>query len=425
MKRVAVVLFFAGCLANVGNPLYTAGTQEGNPTAPSTDWPTLQGNNMGWGWYPDAVVAPCNASPVTDWDDCVVAEWKVTPFNVKPHTAPKGSAVAFEGTIYVGSDNGTLHAFKPNGTELWRAATEWSGNGIHGTPTVADGRVFIGAYDGAMYAFDAHGGERLWRTQVGDYIGSSPRVWDGHVYIAVEHGGSTTVRDGLGAYGTVQRLDASTGQVVWISHQLAGHPHAPLALSVEDNVFVAANNWGHLDAWDLDDLEHRWHFEVDGRFVDMKGPVMIWDGAAFIASWNREYSRIDLETGQRDWVFRAGNFAMSGSAVDPRTGILYFGSHDGNVYALDATTGDEVWRRQFSKPFTSSPVLTPNVLLFAGKDGFLHALDPATGDRFWSYAAKNPITSTPLVVGDRIIFADRSEADQGGGHGQLYGLAPR
>jgi len=61
------------------------------------------------------------------------------------------------------------------------------------------------------------------------------------------------------------------------------------------------------------------------------------------------------------------------------TGV-YVGSPDGNVYALDAATGAEVWRFSTDGGITSSPVVVEGVVYvgdFNGSSGAVFALEVA------------------------------------------------
>jgi outer membrane protein assembly factor BamB len=49
------------------------------------------------------------------------------------------------------------------------------------------------------------------------------------------------------------------------------------------------------------------------------------------------------------------------------------GSFDGFLYALDAETGEELWRFYLSGGVTSSPVVTDGVI-YVGARGGLHAV---------------------------------------------------
>src|SRR5580765_3346888 len=60
-------------------------------------------------------------------------------------------------------------------------------------------------------------------------------------------------------------------------------------------------------------------------------------------------------------------------------GVVYFGSGDGNLYALDAATGDLRWKFKTGDVVHASPALADGVLFFGSWDSYFYAVDAATG----------------------------------------------
>ncbi|NIS30965.1 MAG: PQQ-binding-like beta-propeller repeat protein, partial [Actinobacteria bacterium] len=89
---------------------------------------------------------------------------------------------------------------------------------------------------------------------------------------------------------------------------------------------------------------------------------------------------------------------MSGPAVEPATGTVYFGSHDGNLYALDLETGDERWRFGTGGPLIGCPTVTAGHVLVGSYDGHLYAVRKADGEFAWRVAGVGRVTGTPLAV---------------------------
>jgi outer membrane protein assembly factor BamB len=101
-------------------------------------------------------------------------------------------------------------------------------------------------------------------------------------------------------------------------------------------------------------------------------------------------------------------------------GKVYFGSWDGFLYALNAQTGEEVWKFEVDgfnnrsdglyKGVSSSPAISDGVIFFgsdqmggASKELFFYALDAETGEKLWAYSSWNAITS-PAVLDRRVYF---------------------
>ena len=54
---------------------------------------------------------------------------------------------------------------------------------------------------------------------------------------------------------------------------------------------------------------------------------------------------------------------------------MVFGSFDGNVYGLDAKTGSEQWRFRARNDVFSSPVIGDGVVYIGSDDGHVYALE--------------------------------------------------
>ena len=66
-------------------------------------------------------------------------------------------------------------------------------------------------------------------------------------------------------------------------------------------------------------------------------------------------------------------------------GVVYFGSGDGNLYALDSATGDLHWKFKTGDVVHASPALADGVLFFGSWDSYFYAVDAATGKEKWRF----------------------------------------
>jgi outer membrane protein assembly factor BamB len=83
------------------------------------------------------------------------------------------------------------------------------------------------------------------------------------------------------------------------------------------------------------------------------------------------------------WQFPTGDRIVSSPAI--HDGVLFFGSDDGHLYAVDAASGRERWRARTGGPVASSPAVEGGRVFFGSYDGRFHAVDEKTGALLWRF----------------------------------------
>ena len=97
------------------------------------------------------------------------------------------------------------------------------------------------------------------------------------------------------------------------------------------------------------------------------------------------------------WRHGTGNQIWSSPAV--AGDVVYIGSNDGNVYALNASTGSTVWTYATGGEVRSSPSVVAGTVYFGSMDNKVYAVSASTGSLIWSYLTGNDTDSSPTVVG--------------------------
>ena len=89
-----------------------------------------------------------------------------------------------------------------------------------------------------------------------------------------------------------------------------------------------------------------------------------------------------------------------------KNGVVYFGSNDTHLYAVDTASGDLRWRFETEDPVRSSPAVAGGVVYFGGSDdGHLYALNATNGELLWKYeAGPNGSVSSPTVANGVVYF---------------------
>ena len=98
------------------------------------------------------------------------------------------------------------------------------------------------------------------------------------------------------------------------------------------------------------------------------------------------------------WSHATGGWvSMEPTVVDD---VVYAGSADQRVYALDAITGNELWSFATDGAVNSTPAVADGVVYVGSNDNRLYALDAVTGAMLWSYDTGAWVQSTPAVNGE-------------------------
>ena len=124
-------------------------------------------------------------------------------------------------------------------------------------------------------------------------------------------------------------------------------------------------------------------------------------------------SNFGTQVGKLKWRVSTAGPVTSSPAVD-KNGIVYVGSADNNIYAINGETGVIAWKYQTGGAINfSSPAIDINGIVYIGSyDGYLYAFDtqtinPENGSTWvpkWKFQAKGAIKSSPAIAPDGTII---------------------
>lgn len=156
------------------------------------------------------------------------------------------------------------------------------------------------------------------------------------------------------------------------------------------------------------DLKLKWAFGIDGGTITRTKVAVIGDHIIFGSQFGEVFC-LDMETGCIRWVFEADAVVRGGIAVSEDIGdqvILYLADFGGNTFALDAQTGKEIWRTAVKNDPNNAVTGTPTYfdgmlyvplssmeVVSAGRDNYsccrssgqVVALDAKTGAEVWRH----------------------------------------
>jgi len=123
-------------------------------------------------------------------------------------------------------------------------------------------------------------------------------------------------------------------------------------------------------------------------------------------------TRISPPLGVR-WKIRLQDDNIKLDAFNPPVVIgntIYFGSGDGNFYALDVESGYMRWVFRSGAEINSIPYADNRHVYFGSRDGRLYALSREDGREMWSFPTNSQINSQVRRYGDHIIFVGDADA---------------
>jgi eukaryotic-like serine/threonine-protein kinase len=153
----------------------------------------------------------------------------------------------------------------------------------------------------------------------------------------------------------------------------------------------------------------QWAVPTKGDIVS--SPVIAGQTVYIGSSDGRLYA-IDVTSGQQLWAFDAGSPVQSSAAVDERR--VYFGARNGVYFAVNAGTGMLEWRFNTGKEipliwghesgdyYVSSPVSADGVVVFGSGDGKVYALASRTGREIWHAQTQGRVRTSPAVSGGAV-----------------------
>jgi outer membrane protein assembly factor BamB len=128
--------------------------------------------------------------------------------------------------------------------------------------------------------------------------------------------------------------------------------------------------------------------------------LVVKDDTLYFGSTDGNFYAMSISTGYMDWVFRTGSAVNSVPYADETQ--VYFGSNDGHVYALDRRRGNEIWRYNVGRTVQSTVIGYKDLIIFSGDGGGIWFL---TRDGELEHMHPNPVWHrVTLQVMDDIMY---------------------
>lgn len=321
-------------------------------------------------------------------------------------------AVTVEGnTIYAATQLGMVYAISTSGKQLWRYSVQ-QGAAIYQRPVVANNVVYVSANNAGVTAIQ--NGARLWFDSSPGFTFSVPVLANNRLYVNGFQ--ENTV--------SVTALDPMSGAVLANYTQKAfSVPVSGVAVTGDLLIFGAED--GYLYALDATNPKSptRWRADTGATRQMKAGETTeyyvsalptVSGGVVYAGSTDSNLYAIDVATGARRWDFATGG-RISYSSAAVADGVVYVGSEDQKLYAIDARRGTPLWSYSTGNSLISSPTVANGVVYVGSGDRAVYALDARTGALNHTYKTAGKIIAQPTVTADTLYAAD--------GLGYVYAFA--
>lgn len=146
-----------------------------------------------------------------------------------------------------------------------------------------------------------------------------------------------------------------------------------------------------------------WRFACED---EIRGTPAVDRGLVYIGSYDHNLYAINSVTGKFFWKYPTDRGVVSTPAIHDNN--VYFGSEDQRLHVVSSRSGRVNWTYYTNGPIRSSPHIAESHVFIGSDDGNLHAVNTLSGRRAWQMEIGMPIRSTPLVYQDLIYFGTES-----------------
>jgi len=308
--------------------------------------------------------------------------------------------------VFVTVANVDSYGTKLYALDVHTGKTLWGPIAISGTyfwsnATYDESHVYVVNFDGILMSFDAATGAAGWSVQLpGQYAFSSPPTAEGgFVYVG-----------GAGDGGTVYAVDEKNGAVVWTENVENGDNSSPAV--AEDGVFVS---YACPQVYDFapKNGDLLWHYSGPCEGGGGKTPVFL-DGKLYVR---------DPLSSPTGYIFESKSGALLGRfSAGPAPAITNergFFLNDGTLQGIDLSTLDVLWSFAGDGGLVTAPIVVGPVVFIGSSNGNLYAVEGRTGKQVWSVSG-SPINGpdeqnvsqplTGLAAADRWLIVPAGTA---------------
>lgn len=272
-----------------------------------------------------------------------------------------------------------------DGSQAWRYPEKVNARQtFYAEPVLtSDGQLLVPSFDKSLYSFNPTSGQVNWSYATNDRLIASPLVEGDRIY-------QPSVDSTLYALDTKGNLQwkFKAGNSLW------SRPAAD-----ENNLYFTSMDHS---LYGVSKANGRKVWSVELGAASVGTPAVSAKGVIYIGTLDKEMIALDTANGNVLWRTATDDGVWSGPALTADG--LYFGDMSGKFYALNPESGTITWTFQPGGAIIGTPAITANSLVFGTEAGSLVAVD-FKGAQVWKREIGGKLYTTPVYTGTRYLAA--------------------
>lgn len=267
-----------------------------------------------------------------------------------------------------------------------------------------DNKIYFASDDGNIYCYKdgKRRARKMWSYQADSSVLAGVIYDNGIIYAA-------------GYDACIYAISADKGKLLWFK-DVSGSDDDSISetpVLTDNGLLVVGTDQGNVYAVSTNEGSEgtvMWSYTVTGN-IGISTDLTYYSGGVdggmiFFASDNTYFYALNATSGKEIWKFYTTTaYAETATAYNDK---VYFATGETVLYCLDVVTGSITWKFECDRQlYVTGPVAVKDgKVVFGSYDCNVYCLDANTGDKLWSYEnGQNYVRSSPAISGNDVLVA--------------------
>jgi len=330
--------------------------------------------------------------------------------------------IASGGRLFVVDKSNTHILNETGGVKLGDVLSSWCESRTR-YPAIGAGNIFVSLYNGAegwywtaaknIFSLDRKWTEKTDWVIIGEFRSIQTPY---NIFLLAYSKGKLFEADSYDSNNVLRARIAGSGTTLW--EVRAKGTIGTIPTVADDVVVIGFLDNSKIVALSTSNGEVLWSFETDSPVISSPA----YSSNFYFGSTTGVVYAVSKD-GKELWHTKPGGGIETTPAV--AFGRVFVGSDDGNLYALNETSGKLLWKYSTGGPITASPIVSINGIVYVGStDGKIYALNAENGNLVWSDDTGSSIEVTPVLDNGMLFVASSDGTIRAYGKPSFASIAP-